>query len=160
MTIGTKQNICIGFYDTEGLTQPLCFVYPCVFTCTPFSDISKLLIFHVKTSCVFGIFIYAVIRRQKTIKPSQRLGFTTMHSKWSLYWCGRRDLTACGALLAGCLLGSPPGRLRTIRDSNVHRTFELRSCPHRFESLPFSYENKKTSKWRGYIKKSLLPLVL
>ena len=42
----------------------------------------------------------------------------------------------------------------------VNRTFELRSCPHRFESLPFSYENKKTSKWRGYIKKSLLPLVL
>ena len=33
MTIGTKQNICIGFYDTEGLTQPLCFVYPCVFPC-------------------------------------------------------------------------------------------------------------------------------
>ena len=33
MTIGTKQNICIGFYDSEGLTQPLCFVYPCVFPC-------------------------------------------------------------------------------------------------------------------------------
>ena len=33
MTIGTKQNICIGFYDSEGLTQPLCFVYPCVFSC-------------------------------------------------------------------------------------------------------------------------------
>ncbi len=33
MTIGTNQNICIGFYDSEGLTQPLCFVYPCVFPC-------------------------------------------------------------------------------------------------------------------------------
>ena len=61
-------------------------------------------------------------------------------------WCGRRDLTACGALLAGCLLGSPLGRLRTIRYSSVHRTFELRSCPRGFESLLFSYENKKTSK--------------
>ena len=50
----------------------------------------------------------------------------------------------------GCLLGSPPGRLRTIRYSNVHRTFELRSCPHGFESLLFSYENKKTSKWMSF----------
>ena len=65
-------------------------------------------------------------------------------------WCGRRDLTACCALLAGCLLGSPPGRLRTIRNSNVHRTFELRSCPHGFESLLFSYENKKTSQWMSF----------
>ena len=38
----------------------------------------------------------------------------------------------------------PPGRLRTIRYSNVHRTFELRSCPHGFESLLFSYKIKKT----------------
>ena len=44
----------------------------------------------------------------------------------------------------------PPGRLRTIRYSNVHRTFELRSCPHGFESLLFSYENKKTSKWMSF----------
>lgn len=44
-------------------------------------------------------------------------------------------LTACCALLAGCLLGSPFGRLRTIRYSNVHRTFELRSCPRGFNSL-------------------------
>ena len=43
----------------------------------------------------------------------------------------------------GCLLGSPPGRLRTIRYSNVHRTFELRSCPHGFESLLFSYETNR-----------------
>ena len=44
----------------------------------------------------------------------------------------------------------PPGRLRTIRYSNVHRTFELRSCPHGFESLLFSYENKKTSQWMSF----------
>lgn len=65
-------------------------------------------------------------------------------------WCAIRDLTACCALLAGCLLGSPLGRLRTIRYSNVHRTFELRSCPHGFESLLFSYENKKTPVWVSF----------
>ena len=61
-----------------------------------------------------------------------------------------RDSTASCALLAGCLLGSHLGRLRTIRYSNVHRTFELRSCPHGFESLLFSYENKKTSMWMSF----------
>ena len=61
-----------------------------------------------------------------------------------------RDSTASCALLAGCLLGSHLGRLRTIRYSNVHRTFELRSCPHGFESLLFSYESKKTSMWMSF----------
>ena len=36
MTIGTKQNICIGFYDTEGLTQPLCLIYQAI-SLHPFS---------------------------------------------------------------------------------------------------------------------------
>ena len=35
------------------------------------------------------------------------------------------------------------GRLRTIRYSNVHRTFELRSCPHGFESLSVFVWNQK-----------------
>ena len=46
-----------------------------IFLCTRifFLGVSKLLIFPCKnTSCIFDIFIYAVIRRQKTLKPSHR----------------------------------------------------------------------------------------
>ena len=46
----------------------------------------------------------------------------------------------------------PPGRLRTIRYSNVHRTFELRSCPHGFESLLFSYEIKGAVALTGIVR--------
>ena len=35
------------------------------------------------------------------------------------------DQAACGARLAGFLLGSPFGRLRNARYRNVHRTFRL-----------------------------------
>ena len=73
-----------------------------------------------------------------------------MHSKWSLYLV--RSKGSDRLLHLACRLPPrlPPGRLRTIRYSNVHRTFELRSCPHGFESLLFSYENKKTSMWMSF----------
>lgn len=70
-------------------------------------------------------------------------------------WCGRRDLTACCALLAGCLLGSHPSRLRTIRYSNGHKTFELRSCPHGFESLFILCVQRKNT----HLSMSVLPFV-
>ena len=70
-------------------------------------------------------------------------------------WCGRRDLTACCALLAGCLLGSHPSRLVTIRYSNGHRTFELRSCPHGFESLFILCVQRKNT----HLSMSVLPFV-
>ena len=68
-------------------------------------------------------------------------------------WCGRRDLTACCALLAGCLLGSHPSRLRTIRYSNGHKTFELRSCPHGFDSLFILCVQRKNT----HLSMSVLP---
>lgn len=70
-------------------------------------------------------------------------------------WCGRRDLTACCALLAGCLLGSHPSRLRTIHYSNVHKTFELRSCPHGFDSLFILCVQRKNT----HLSMSVLPFV-
>ena len=70
-------------------------------------------------------------------------------------WCGRRDLTACCALLAGCLLGSHPSRLRTIRYSNGHKTFELRSCPHGFDSLFILCVQRKNT----HLSMSVLPFV-
>ena len=70
-------------------------------------------------------------------------------------WCGRRALTARCASFAGCLLGSPLGRLRTIRYSNVHRTFELRSCPRGFESLFILCVQRKNT----HLSMSVLPFV-
>lgn len=70
-------------------------------------------------------------------------------------WCGRRDLTACCALLADCLLGSHPSRLVTIRYSNGHKTFELRSCPHEFESLFILCVQRKNT----HLSMSVLPFV-
>ena len=61
-----------------------------IFLCTRifFLGVSKLLIFPCKnTSCIFDIFIYTVIRRQKTLKPSHRRGFTVILPKWTLYLC-------------------------------------------------------------------------
>ena len=61
-----------------------------IFLCTRifFLVVSKLPIFPCKnTSCIFDIFIYTVIRRQKTLKPSHRRGFTVILPKWTLYLC-------------------------------------------------------------------------
>ena len=54
---------------------------------------------------------------------------------------------------AGFLLSSHLGRLRTIRYSNVHRTFELRSCPHGFESLFILCVQRKNT----HLSMSVLP---
>ena len=70
-------------------------------------------------------------------------------------WCAMRDLTARCTSFAGCLLGSPLGRLRTIRYSNVHRTFELRSCPRGFESLFILCVQRKNT----HLSMSVLPFV-
>ena len=118
MTIGTKQNICIGFYDTEGLTQPLCFVYPCVFTCTPFSDVSKFLIFPCKNLLSIRFIHLRRNSMSKNAETQLRLGLTTMHSKWSLYLVCHEGLDR--QLCFAC--GLPP-RLPS-RSPSDHSLFE------------------------------------
>ncbi len=85
-------------------------------------------------TCIFYA-VRAVSAAPHTILLFLYLFLFTAHAA-----CDQPD--ACCALLAGCLLGSRPVAFGPYRYSNVHRTFELRSCPHGFESLLFSYENK------------------